>query len=136
MRRTLRASPGATSASRLRRRVRVEGFFSRMWFMKACRRRSLPVPVTLKRLAAPRWVFIFGIGLLLGRGGGGGFRRGRRRRGGALRTGRGSGAVGAARGLGGLGGLLRLAPGPLGLDPLVRSEDHGHVAAVEPGGRL
>ena len=58
----------------VRRRVRVEGFFSRMWFMKAWRRRSLPVPVTLKRLAAPRWVFIFGIGLLLGGGGGGGLR--------------------------------------------------------------
>ena len=30
----------------------------------ALRRRILPVPVTLKRLAAPRWVFIFGITLL------------------------------------------------------------------------
>src|SRR5687767_8719991 len=133
MRRTLLASPGATSVSRLRRRVRVEGFFSSMWFMKAWRRRSLPVPVTLKRLAAPRWVFIFGIGLLLGGGGGGGLRRCRGRRGGGGAVGAvgaGGGAVGPA---GGLGGLLGLAPGPVRLDPLVRGEDHRHVAAVEPG---
>src|SRR3954447_4402426 len=54
-------SPGASTTSSLRRRVRVEGFFSRMWLRIARRRRSLPVPVALKRLAAPRWVFIFGI---------------------------------------------------------------------------
>src|SRR5688500_4326294 len=32
-----------------------------MWFVKAWRRRSLPVPVILKRFAAPLSVFIFGI---------------------------------------------------------------------------
>src|ERR1700761_8754520 len=32
-----------------------------MWLRKARRRRSFPVPVTLKHLAAPRSVFIFGI---------------------------------------------------------------------------
>src|SRR5438874_13579108 len=58
---TCLASPPVTSSPRFRRRVRVEGFFSRMWFMKAFRRRILPVPVILKRLAAPLSVFIFGI---------------------------------------------------------------------------
>ena len=38
-----------------------DDFFSRMWLRKALRRMSLPVPVILKRLAAPRWVFILGI---------------------------------------------------------------------------
>src|SRR6478609_3740997 len=36
-----------------------------MWLWKAFRRRILPLPVTLKRLAAPRWVFIFGMSALL-----------------------------------------------------------------------
>src|SRR4051812_23426172 len=36
-----------------------------MWLWNAFRRRILPVPVTLKRLAAPRWVFIFGMSVLL-----------------------------------------------------------------------
>src|SRR3954451_2877409 len=59
---TCLASPPVTSVSRFRRRVRVDGFFSRMWFMKALRRMILPVPVILKRLAAPLSVFILGIG--------------------------------------------------------------------------
>src|SRR5438874_10722754 len=77
---TCLASLPETSVSRLSRRVRVEGFFSRMWFMKARRRRILPVPVILKRFAAPLSVFIFGIGCLSlalsGIGGGGRRRRG------------------------------------------------------------
>src|SRR4051794_41066533 len=36
-----------------------------MWLWKAFRRRILPEPVTLKRLAAPLWVFIFGMSALL-----------------------------------------------------------------------
>src|SRR5947208_7720367 len=36
-----------------------------MWLRNAFRRMSLPVPVTLKRLAAPRCVFIFGMSALL-----------------------------------------------------------------------
>ena len=56
-----RRSPGATSASRPRRRVLVELFFSSRWDRNARRRRSFPVPVTLMRLAAPRSVFILGI---------------------------------------------------------------------------
>src|SRR5687768_12751224 len=55
------ASPGATVVSPARRRFRLGAFFSRMWLLLTCRRRSLPVPVILKRLAAPRWVFILGI---------------------------------------------------------------------------
>src|SRR5687767_11483613 len=51
----------ATSVSEVRRRVTTEDFFSRMWFMPARRRRRRPVPVTLKRLAAPLWLFIFGM---------------------------------------------------------------------------
>src|SRR5690606_29873103 len=33
----------------------------RMWRLKAAARTILPLPVFLKRLAAPRWVFSFGI---------------------------------------------------------------------------
>src|SRR4029079_5436811 len=50
-----------TSAGRPRRRVRLVGFFSSRCARFALRLVILPVPVTLKRLAAPRWVFIFGI---------------------------------------------------------------------------
>jgi hypothetical protein len=32
-----------------------------MWLWNALRRRILPLPLTLNRLAAPRWVFILGI---------------------------------------------------------------------------
>src|SRR4051794_17514037 len=63
--RTCFASPPVTWASRPRRRVRTLDFFSRMWERKALRRMILPVPVILKRLAAPRSVFILGIGSLL-----------------------------------------------------------------------
>src|SRR5256885_16494425 len=61
-------SPPNSSEPRPRRRVRLLGFFSRRWARNAFRRRILPVPVTLKRLAAPRWVFILGIGARLPRG--------------------------------------------------------------------
>ena len=54
-------SPPMTSAPRPRRRVRLLDFFSSRCERNALRRRILPVPVTLKRLAAPRCVFIFGI---------------------------------------------------------------------------
>src|SRR4051812_8568291 len=54
-------SPPVTSAGRARRRVRLVGFFSRRWARFALRLVILPVPVTLKRLAAPRCVFIFGM---------------------------------------------------------------------------
>ena len=37
-------------------------FFSRMWLVKACLPRTLPVAVTLKRFFEPEWVFILGIG--------------------------------------------------------------------------
>src|ERR1700674_4017924 len=54
-------SAWATVVSRPSRRVLVLGFFSSRWERKARRRRILPVPVILKRLAAPRSVFILGI---------------------------------------------------------------------------
>src|SRR3954469_7517138 len=62
-------SAGCTSAPRPRRRLRAGLFFSRMWLRKAFRRRILPDPVTLNRLAAPLSVFIFGMssGFLAGR---------------------------------------------------------------------
>src|ERR671923_581835 len=44
-----------------RRRFRFGDFFSRMWLVKACRPRTLPFAVSLKRFFAPEWVFIFGI---------------------------------------------------------------------------
>src|SRR4051795_3477480 len=61
MRLTRFLSPPTTSASRPRRRVRLVGLCSSRWSRYALRRRILPVPVILKRLAAPRCVFIFGI---------------------------------------------------------------------------
>src|SRR2546423_15043410 len=62
-------SPPSSSAGRLRRRVRLLAFFSSRWARNAFRRRIRPEPVTLKRLAAPRWVFILGIGFSAGGGG-------------------------------------------------------------------
>src|SRR4029450_5096854 len=62
MRRTLRRSPAVTVTSRPSRRLRAGGFFSSMWFILVCRRTSLPVLVTWKRRAAPRWLFILGTG--------------------------------------------------------------------------
>src|SRR5437879_8256797 len=56
------ASPGLATTSRLSRRVTFDGFFSRRWFIFALRRMTLPVLVILNRLAAPRCVFIFGMG--------------------------------------------------------------------------
>src|SRR6266550_5631869 len=43
------------------RRFRLEVFFVRMWLLNALKRLTLPVPVSLKRFLAPRWLFIFGI---------------------------------------------------------------------------
>ena len=42
-------------------RLRLGDFFSRMWLVKECRPRTLPVAVSLKRFLAPEWVFIFGM---------------------------------------------------------------------------
>jgi hypothetical protein len=42
-------------------RFRFGDFFSRMWLELACRPRTLPLAVTLKRFFAPEWVFIFGM---------------------------------------------------------------------------
>src|SRR3954453_24196452 len=64
-RRSTRAlSPPTTSAGRPSDRLRRLDFFSRRCDRFCLRRRIFPVPVTLNRLAAPRWVFIFGITLL------------------------------------------------------------------------
>src|SRR5207302_7894280 len=82
------------------------GFFSSMWLRKALRRRMRPVPVTLKRLAAPRWVFILGISALL------------------LLLGLGGDRLG-------LLGALGRSPGPL-----VGRQHHDHVAPVELGRSL
>src|SRR5579875_1922071 len=60
-RRTRAPSLAEISAGPLSARLRLGGFFSRMWLVKAWRPRSLPVPVTLKRFFAPEWVFILGI---------------------------------------------------------------------------
>ena len=40
-------------------RLRLLGFDVRMWRAYACRPRTLPVAVSLNRLAAPLWVFNF-----------------------------------------------------------------------------
>src|SRR5579872_703475 len=46
-------------------RFRLRVFFVRMWRANECPRTILPPPVFLKRLAAPRWVFSFGMTVLL-----------------------------------------------------------------------
>src|SRR3990172_7282421 len=43
-------------------RLRFDDFFSRLWLLIACRRRSFPAPLSLKRFFALRDVFIFCIG--------------------------------------------------------------------------
>ena len=52
---------GPTSAMPLTRRFRPLDFLMSMWFPVALRCRTFPVLVTRNRLAAPRWVFIFGM---------------------------------------------------------------------------
>ena len=52
---------GPTSAMPLTRRFRPLDFLISMWFPVALRCRTFPVLVTRNRLAAPRWVFIFGM---------------------------------------------------------------------------
>ena len=64
MRRTALAKAGLTSVPCRRWRFRLRVFFVRMWFLRACRRLTFPLPVSLKRLAAPRWVLSFGTILL------------------------------------------------------------------------
>src|SRR5919206_1572282 len=63
------------------RTLRAGVFFSSMWFSRVWRRTSLPVLVTRKRWAAPRWLFIFGTGSPGGSWGAGGGPPGGRRRG-------------------------------------------------------
>src|ERR671928_2112135 len=63
------------------RTLRAGVFFSSMWLSLVCRRTSLPVLVTRKRWAAPRWVFILGTGSPGGLWGAGGGPPGGRRRG-------------------------------------------------------
>lgn len=54
----------------LRFRLRFVVLLLRMWLRKAENRLIFPVPVFLKRLAAPRFVFIFGMsGLFRCKGG-------------------------------------------------------------------
>src|SRR6185369_1414428 len=68
---SLGSSPSATClVPRLWRLVFVV-LLVRMWRLKALARTILPVPVFLKRLAAPRCVFSFGISLLFCLGSGG-----------------------------------------------------------------
>jgi hypothetical protein len=55
----------STSPDFLRFRFLLVDFLVRIWLVKALERLIFPDPVSLKRLAAPRFVFIFGIILLL-----------------------------------------------------------------------
>src|SRR4029450_3101779 len=57
----LAASPGASTASPSRRRVRVLGLCSFRCILPALRCMSLPVPVNLNRFLAPECDFIFGM---------------------------------------------------------------------------
>src|SRR5690606_27190695 len=55
------ASAGASTTSRLRRRVWTDDFTSRLWRMPAPCLTTLPLPVILKRFFAPECVFCLGI---------------------------------------------------------------------------
>src|SRR5215470_14918234 len=59
MRLTLAASAACTRVSFFRRRMRLAAFVPSRCRLPECMRSSLPVAVTLKRLAAPRCVFSF-----------------------------------------------------------------------------
>src|SRR5688572_13591548 len=65
MRRSFGASCSATSFVPRACRFDFVVLLVRMWRLKALARTILPVPVFLKRLAAPRCVFSFGMCLLV-----------------------------------------------------------------------
>src|SRR5271169_4673628 len=65
MRATFFWSALSTMLSVSRWRLRLVVFEVRMWRLNACPRLNLPVPVFLKRLAAPLCVLSFGIAVLL-----------------------------------------------------------------------
>src|SRR3954465_12878700 len=50
-----------SSSGSSRRRLRLEFFLPRMWLLMACRPRTLPLAVSLKRFLAPECVFCFGM---------------------------------------------------------------------------
>src|SRR5207237_1319809 len=60
--RTAATSAGFTSVSFLSLRMRPERLVPSKWRLPECMRRILPFAVTLKRLAAPRWVLSFFLG--------------------------------------------------------------------------
>src|SRR6516165_5526567 len=64
MRLTLAWSALSTMVSVSRWRLRLASLEVRMWRLNACPRLNLPVPVFLKRLAAPLCVLSFGIAVL------------------------------------------------------------------------
>src|SRR5262245_66247105 len=55
-------SAGDTTVDWARSRLRPAPFLVRMWLLKALARLNFPEAVFLNRLAAPRWVFSFGMG--------------------------------------------------------------------------
>src|SRR3954470_4392501 len=59
---TSRASAPSTAWSRRKARFRFWLFFSRLWLFMAWRRRTRPVPVTLKRFFVALLVFCLGTG--------------------------------------------------------------------------
>src|SRR5919197_850213 len=59
-RRTSRASLPSTGWARLKARLRLALFFSRLWLFIACRRRMRPLAVTLKRFFVALFVFCLG----------------------------------------------------------------------------
>src|SRR3954470_17594678 len=61
MRLILGSSALSTNVPRSRRRFVFLAFEVRIWRMNACPRFTRPLAVFLKRLAAPLWVFSFGI---------------------------------------------------------------------------
>ena len=65
MRATFFWSALSTNVSVSSWRLRLVIFEVRMWRLKACPRLNLPVPVFLKRFAAPLCVFSFGIAICL-----------------------------------------------------------------------
>jgi len=65
MRATFFWSALSTSVSVSRWRLRLDSFEVKMWRLNACPRLNLPVPVFLKRLAAPLCVFSLGMTVFL-----------------------------------------------------------------------
>src|SRR4051794_18300816 len=129
-------SAGERTPIPLTRRLREDDFTSNLCWLLVCSRTSFPEPVTRTRLAAPLWVFCFGMSLVLfvccrcASGSGAAFSAPAVS---VVRSCGGAAGSGAGRLLLGRSCLLRLRGAAGGVARClvpVRRDHHAHVAAV------